>query len=92
MSTYLFETFHNAFIHRNIQSNHISSNFKETASQNNQDIQGFHLKRFNCITETSNALQNDYSVPHINVLDKQLVQLMYLIQCAFIPISNMHTG
>lgn len=30
MSTYLFETFHIAFIHRNIQSNHVFSNFKET--------------------------------------------------------------
>lgn len=70
MLTYLSNTFHNAFIHRNIDSKHIFWNFKRTVKI--IKISKDSSWRGSIAAETSYALQNNYSVPHINVLDKQV--------------------
>lgn len=70
MSTYLSNTFHNASIHRNIDSKHIFWNFKRTVKI--IKISKDSSWRGSIAAETSYALQNNYSVPHINVLDKQV--------------------
>lgn len=70
MSTYLSNTFHNASIHRNIDSKHIFWNFKRTVKI--IKISKDSSWRGSIAAETSYVLQNNYSVPHINVLDKQV--------------------